>query len=190
MKQSRDKAGFTLIELLVVIAIIGILASVVLSSISSARESAQYTKVAGDLRATELAYQMLRNQHGCWPLESNRSGCVSYAGAGMTIATMINTNTFGISQYLNTPPSWPFSTADWFYDNDGDARGDCVGGTSGVNIIKSSVTYEQFRVMNTIFDRSEDPATANGRNCGKITWDGSGISSVGNLFFVLSRGQQ
>lgn len=190
MERKTHKAGFTLIELLVVIAIIGILASVVLSSISSARENAQYTRVAGDLRATELAFQMLRNQHGCWPLEGNRSGCVSYSGNSMTIVAMINADTFGIRQYLGTSPSWPFSTAGWFYDNDGDSRAECVGGIGGINVIKSAVTYEQFRSMNNIFDRSEDPATTNGRNCGRITWTGSGTSGTGDLLFVLNRNQQ
>ncbi len=190
MGLKKHKAGFTLIELLVVIAIIGILASVVLSSISSARESAQYTKVAGDLRATELAFQMLRNQHGCWPLEGNRSGCVSYSGNSMTIVAMINADTFGIRQYLGTSPSWPFSGTNWFYDNDGDTRAECGGGTSGINLIVEPTTYEQFRSMNNIFDRSEDPATANGRNCGKITWTGSGTSGNGSLLFVIGRNQQ
>ncbi len=51
----RAKPGFTLIELLVVIAIIGILSSVVLASLSTARTKARDTRRIEDIKQIETA---------------------------------------------------------------------------------------------------------------------------------------
>ena len=57
----KNKKGFTLIELLVVIAIIGILASVVLVSMSGARQSARNATRKADMRQIVSAQELYYN---------------------------------------------------------------------------------------------------------------------------------
>jgi type II secretion system protein G len=56
--RKKGERGFTLIELLVVIAIIGILATIVLVSLNTARQKARDTRRIGDLRQVALALEM------------------------------------------------------------------------------------------------------------------------------------
>ena len=64
--QSQQK-GFTLIELLVVVAIIGLLSSVVLASLSSARQKAADSKALEERHAVEVAIQLYLTQYGRYP---------------------------------------------------------------------------------------------------------------------------
>ncbi len=54
-KNTRKQKGFTLIELLVVIAIIGLLSSVVLASLNSARGKARFAQVVATMNSIEKA---------------------------------------------------------------------------------------------------------------------------------------
>lgn len=76
IKNHSAQAGFTLIELLVVIAIIGILASVILASLNSARAKARDARRAEDMEQITTALAMFYNDHGCLPRTSG-STCIS-----------------------------------------------------------------------------------------------------------------
>jgi prepilin-type N-terminal cleavage/methylation domain-containing protein len=66
--------GFTLIELLVVIAIIGLLSSVVLASLNTARMKARDAKRMADIRQIQNALELYYDVHGYYPTSDN-DGC-------------------------------------------------------------------------------------------------------------------
>lgn len=59
--------GFTLIELLVVIAIIGILSSVILASLNTAREKAYDARRESDLKEVQTALELYYSDHNGYP---------------------------------------------------------------------------------------------------------------------------
>ena len=65
--ESTQKKGFTLIELLVVISIIGLLSSIVLSSLSDSRKKARDTARIRAVNETRTALQMYYNDKGKYP---------------------------------------------------------------------------------------------------------------------------
>lgn len=60
----RDQRGFTLIELLVVIAIIGVLASIVLASLNSARRKSRDARRITDIKQLQLALELYFDGQG------------------------------------------------------------------------------------------------------------------------------
>jgi len=87
------KSGFTLIELLVVIAIIGILSSVVLASLNSARQKSRDANRISDIKQIQLALELYYDSNNNYPV---------------TIATVVPT-------YLAQIPLDPQSGAAYSY---------------------------------------------------------------------------
>ncbi len=63
----NNKKGFTLIELLVVIAIIGILSSVVLASLNSARKKSRDARRIADVKQIQVALELFYDSNSTYP---------------------------------------------------------------------------------------------------------------------------
>ena len=103
----NQRKGFTLIELLVAMAIIGILAAVVLVSMSGYRIDANASKITTSLSsaATSMA--------SCWGM----GGVVLAPSANKNICTFTTTST---SSYGVWPDVSSLATNYWYSENNGD----------------------------------------------------------------------
>ncbi len=68
---SRSRPGFTLIELLVVIAIIGILSTLAVVALNSARQRSRDAKRVSDIRQIQTALELGNSETGTYPTASN-----------------------------------------------------------------------------------------------------------------------
>lgn len=114
--RNKNKAGFTLIELLVVIAIIGLLASVVLLALNSARAKSRDAKRLADIRQIASAMELYFNDVNGYP--------TLITAAAFTSANINASGKVPLSPtYLGQIPSAP-SPAD----------GSCTSGSGGANL--------------------------------------------------------
>jgi prepilin-type N-terminal cleavage/methylation domain-containing protein len=95
MKKSY-KRGFTLIELLVVIAIIGILSSIVLASLNSARQKGRDARRISDIKQLQLALELSYDANGSYP-------------TGLTTGALVTPG------YITTIPTDPVSLLGYAY---------------------------------------------------------------------------
>ena len=98
----RERRGFTLIELLVVIAIIGVLASIVLASLNTARRKSRDARRIGDVRQLQLALELYFDaNNGAYPTTVQGLAVLSGATACGTSACIpaVPTDPVGSTAY-------------------------------------------------------------------------------------------
>lgn len=65
-----NKKGFTLIELLVVISIIGMLSTMAVVSMNSARQKSRDARRVADIKQIQLALELYYNEHDTYPVQT------------------------------------------------------------------------------------------------------------------------
>lgn len=85
----NNKKGFTLIELLVVIAIIGLLSTLSILALNSARARARDAKRISDVKQIQTALEMYYNEMGDYPTTVTSGG--SIAGTSGTYLRVVPT---------------------------------------------------------------------------------------------------
>lgn len=109
------KKGFTLIELLVVISIIGILSSVVMSSLNQARIKARDARRVSDLQELQKALEMYYSDNGHYPYDlSNGTGTYADCWAGSGNNWIPNSGNYSWStNYISKQPQDPVDNCCW-----------------------------------------------------------------------------
>jgi len=121
----QKQKGFTLIELLVVIAIIGILASIVLVSLGSARKKARDARRESDIRQIVTAQEMYYGDNEHY-LTCNTAGTTNDTTNTVTCDTTTGAPD-KIPTYLDPAPVDPQTKSAYgWIDNTGDDQKFCV----------------------------------------------------------------
>ncbi len=115
--KNKSQKGFTLIELLVVIAIIGILSSVVLASLNSARTKSQEVAIKSNLKnmiaQAELTYEATGNYSTACASVANMITAINNSG-GTAVCYSLDNTRWAVSAKLNSD-----STKNWSVDSNG-----------------------------------------------------------------------
>lgn len=120
----KKQKGFTLIELLVVIAIIGLLSTLAVVSLNSARVKSRDARRISDIKQVQTALEMWYNDIQTYPTSLTLNGTAAIASAGVTYMakTPVDPTNSGGYVYTYTSAS-PYTTYQLQYRIEGTVNG-------------------------------------------------------------------
>ena len=121
MKKTKKSKAFTLIEMLVVIVIIGILAAILIYSVSGARQKANAARAKADVMQVKNVIEKASSVEGCSTFDFTNAGNATTLSCGTTsgtiqlpsVGTYVLTISNGASNCTNTgtTSSWTKSAS-------------------------------------------------------------------------------
>ena len=137
--RNKNQSGFTLIELLVVIAIIGLLASVVLLALNSARAKSRDAKRLADVRQIASAMELFFNDYNSYPTNNITVG--TFNTLSTTYAPRLSPQYIGLVPTAPNPSDGTCTATQNSYQINGTGVGTnvtsgymitfCIGGDTG-----------------------------------------------------------
>jgi prepilin-type N-terminal cleavage/methylation domain-containing protein len=107
------KKGFTLIELLVVISIIGLLASIVVSSLGTARQQARDVARVRKLQELNTALQLFYADNGYYPSLTSSTNLVSFLNSGTKKYIVLKASDYSDIKYEALPQCFDTVSNPW-----------------------------------------------------------------------------
>lgn len=158
---NKKSRGFTLIELLVVIAIIGILASIVLASLNTARKKGRDARRISDMKQVQLALELYYDANGSQYPIGNASPYAMTQSANLNLSPA----------YIATLPIDPINNGNNVYKY--------VGTTDNTNATQcASGTCLSFNLRAVVEQAQAGYATVNGALLGACTSSGTPNTSL------------
>lgn len=156
----KNKTGFTLIELLIVISIIGVLSSVVISSLKTAREKARDAQRLSDVKQIQTALEMFYNEKGYYPKKTAYTYPDSGCGGSSSWCNDIDSLKKDLAPYLPKLPLKSDSgfTKDYYYNSDSGDNYQSYGFmTSFESDANSSKEQNDGGYLNYMYEIGEQP---------------------------------
>lgn len=127
------RRGFTLIELLVVISIIGLLSSIVLASLNTAKSKGLDVARIQDVKSIKLAIEMYANDNNAYPVYGT-------CGSGYNIS---NLAALLVPKYISTIPQQLINDGDAYVWGPGSSLS-CTGATTagqyGIRVVLTNMS--------------------------------------------------